>query len=60
MDDRVGELPCGDLLIDGDRIADIGPSLQVDAADVIDATGRIVMPGLVNAHIHLWQRKSVV
>ncbi len=55
MDAGIGDLPRGDLLIEGDRIADIGPSLSVDAGEVIDAAGMIVMPGLVNAHIHLWQ-----
>lgn len=55
MDPGLGELPCGDVLVEGDQIADIGPSLDVDDADEIDATGMIVMPGLVNAHIHLWQ-----
>ena len=55
MDTRVGDLPQGDVLIDNDKIADIGPSLNVDDAEVIDADGMIVMPGLVNAHVHLWQ-----
>jgi 5-methylthioadenosine/S-adenosylhomocysteine deaminase len=55
MDTRVGDLPKGDVLIEDDKIADVGPSLDVDAAAVIDAAGMIVMPGLINAHIHLWQ-----
>lgn len=55
MDPRIGDLPKGDVLIDDDKIVDVGPSLDVDDAEVIDADGMIVMPGLVNAHIHLWQ-----
>ncbi|MEV5838746.1 amidohydrolase family protein [Nocardia sp. NPDC052112] len=44
-----------DILIDGDQIADIGADLSDDGAEIIDCTGRIVMPGLVNAHLHTWQ-----
>ncbi|WP_163508439.1 amidohydrolase family protein [Fodinicola acaciae] len=43
-----------DVLIDGDRIAAVGPNLTADA-EVIDVTGRIVLPGLVDAHRHTWQ-----
>jgi cytosine/adenosine deaminase-related metal-dependent hydrolase len=55
MDTRVGDLPKGDVLIEDDKILDVGPSLDVGDAEVIDTAGMIVMPGLVNAHIHLWQ-----
>lgn len=53
--DRQGDLPAGDLLVQDDRIAAIAPSLQADDAEVVDATGCIVIPGLVNAHMHTWQ-----
>jgi cytosine/adenosine deaminase-related metal-dependent hydrolase len=55
MDDRLGDLDDADLLIEGDRIADVGRDLQVPDAERVDARGRIVMPGFVNAHIHTWQ-----
>ena len=43
----------GDILIDGNVISAIGTSLAApDGATVIDGTGRLVMPGLVNAHMH--------
>jgi 5-methylthioadenosine/S-adenosylhomocysteine deaminase len=42
------------VLVDGDRIAAVGVNLEADGAEVIDATGRIVMPGLVDAHHHMW------
>ncbi|RWC61825.1 amidohydrolase [Mesorhizobium sp.] len=43
----------GDLLIEADRIAAIGSSLQPPpGAEVIDGSGKLVMPGLVNAHLH--------
>lgn len=53
--DRQGDLPAGDLLVEGDRIAAIAPALDVADAEVVDAAGCIVIPGLVNAHMHTWQ-----
>jgi len=55
MDDRLGDLAAGDVLIEGDRITEVGVGLVAPDATVIDATGMIVMPGLVNAHIHTWE-----
>ena len=51
--------PETDVLIEDGRIAAVGPGLdgpglEVDA-EVIDATGRIVLPGFVDTHRHLWQ-----
>src|SRR2546430_5765951 len=48
-------LPAGDVLLDGDRIAAIAPPLDAGDARVIDARGRIVMPGFVDTHRHTWQ-----
>jgi 5-methylthioadenosine/S-adenosylhomocysteine deaminase len=43
----------GDVLIEDERIAAVGPVGTLGTADsVIDATGRLIMPGLVNAHTH--------
>ena len=43
----------GDVLVEGERIAAIGATLPRPAgAEEIDATGCIVVPGLVNAHTH--------
>lgn len=42
----------GDLLVDGDRIAGIGEGLPAEGAAVIDGRDRLVMPGLVNGHLH--------
>jgi cytosine/adenosine deaminase-related metal-dependent hydrolase len=44
-----------DLLIDGDRVADIGEGLPRGDATVIDASTKLVMPGLVNTHHHMYQ-----
>lgn len=45
----------GDVLIEGERIAAIATSLDVSDAEVVDATDRIVMPGLIDSHVHTWQ-----
>lgn len=55
MDPALGDIDGGDLLIDNGKIAAIGRNLQAPGAEVIDGTGRIAMPGLVNAHIHTWE-----
>lgn len=55
MDDALPDIKDGELLMVGDRIAAVGQNLGAEADEVIDATGMIVMPGLVNAHMHTWQ-----
>jgi 5-methylthioadenosine/S-adenosylhomocysteine deaminase len=56
MDPELGDLARGDVLIENDRIAAIGPALPVpDGAEVVDAHDMIVLPGLINAHVHTWQ-----
>jgi 5-methylthioadenosine/S-adenosylhomocysteine deaminase len=54
MDSQIPNLSTGDVLVDGGRIAAVGVNLQADGAEVIDANGSIVMPGLVDAHHHAW------
>src|SRR5271154_2077203 len=54
LDSKLPNLPIGDVLVDGDRIAAVGANLRVDDARVIDAAGSIVMPGLIDAHHHMW------
>ena len=54
VDPDVGELPRGDVLIEGDTIADIRPEITADA-DVIDAEGFIVIPGFIDSHRHTWE-----
>ena len=43
----------GDVFVDGERIGMIGESLDVDADQVIDASGKYVLPGCVDPHTHL-------
>jgi 5-methylthioadenosine/S-adenosylhomocysteine deaminase len=41
-----------DILIEGTKIAAIGPALAAAGAEVIEAEGMLAMPGLINAHLH--------
>ena len=54
LDPKVGDRTRADVLVTADRIAAVGPDLAVEDAEVIDAAGMIVMPGLINAHQHAW------
>ncbi len=47
-------LPHTTLVIDGDRISAVTQEpIQVDDAKPIDAAGRVVVPGLIDAHVHV-------
>jgi 5-methylthioadenosine/S-adenosylhomocysteine deaminase len=56
VDEQHTVLPRADLLVEGTEIAGLWPSDQgprdTTAEQVIDATGMVVMPGLINAHTH--------
>ena len=54
MDDALGTIAGGDVLIDGDRIAAVGTGLDAAGADVVDGAERIVLPGFVDTHRHMW------
>ncbi len=43
----------GDVLVEDERISTIGRELAIDADRVIDASGKYVLPGGVDAHTHL-------
>src|SRR3954451_18057570 len=56
LDPALGDMPNSDVLIDGEKIAAVGPNLSAGPhANVIDARNRIVMPGFVDTHRHTWQ-----
>ncbi|GAA0359886.1 amidohydrolase family protein [Microbispora corallina] len=56
MDDTRGVLSGTDVLVVGERIAAVGPALDVpEGTAEIDATGGVVMPGMIDTHRHMWQ-----
>ena len=55
MDPKVGDFAQADVLVEGKTIVAIGPNLQASGAAVIDARGRIVMPGFIDTHHHLFE-----
>ena len=55
MDPTVGDHAQADVLIEGKKIVAIGPNLHAGGAAVIDARGRIVMPGFIDTHHHLFE-----
>ena len=52
MDPKTGLDQVCDLLVDQGKIVEIGPSLSYEQAQVIDASGKVVAPGLVDIHVH--------
>jgi len=63
MDRALGDLGSADVLIEDDRIVSIEPAGRLDErfgghladTETIDGRGTIVIPGLVNSHMHTWQ-----
>jgi 5-methylthioadenosine/S-adenosylhomocysteine deaminase len=55
MDPNVGNFAKGDVLVEGKTILQVGPNLQATGAAIIDATGRIVMPGFIDTHHHQFE-----
>ena len=57
VDDSLRDLPNGDVLIRDDQIAAVGRNLSTSGrdAEVLDVAGRLLIPGLVDTHRHVWQ-----
>lgn len=50
------DIVVGDVLVTGNKIAQIGPNIQENKADrIIDAGGKVLLPGFIQTHIHLCQ-----
>ncbi len=58
FDDKFTVLSDGAVAIEGGRIAAVGSAADVDSryggGETVDASGKLVMPGLINAHTHLY------
>lgn len=55
MDPAIGDLPVGDVLLDGRRIAAVGEGLNAPDAAVVEADGMVVMPGFIDTHHHQFE-----
>ncbi len=55
MDPELGDVAGGDVLLEDGRIEAVGRGLEVEDAEVVDATGCIVLPGFVDTHRHTWE-----
>jgi cytosine/adenosine deaminase-related metal-dependent hydrolase len=55
MDPSVGDFPKADVLVEGKNILAVGPNLSAGGARIIDASGRIVMPGFIDTHHHQFE-----
>jgi 5-methylthioadenosine/S-adenosylhomocysteine deaminase len=55
MDPKVGDFVEADVLVEGKKILAVGRNLGAGDAGVIDARGRIVMPGFIDTHHHQFE-----
>lgn len=55
VDPAVGNFARGDVLIEGARIVAVGADIEAGDAHVIDASGKIVMPGFIDTHHHQFE-----
>gem|GEM_PF-307698 len=54
MDPATGDMARADILIRGDRIVAIAPDIDPGPAQRIEVTGKVVLPGFVDTHSHLY------
>ena len=56
LDDALGDVPGGDVRVHDGVITEIGVGLRPGPdAEIVDAQGRLVIPGLIDTHRHVWQ-----
>ena len=53
--DVQGDLFDADILIEGSEIKEISQRIEVAADELVNGAGYLVLPGLINAHMHTWQ-----
>ena len=52
---KIGDAPGTDVLVEGTQISQVGPRLDAAGAEVVDASGMLLMPGMIDTHSHLWE-----
>ena len=55
MDPVIGDQRAWDVLVDDGRIARVAPAIDCPDAEVIEAAGKLLLPGFVDTHRHTWQ-----
>lgn len=55
MDPALGQMKETDVFIENGKIAAIGKRLPPGGAEVIDASGMVLMPGMIDGHRHVWE-----
>lgn len=54
LDEMIGDFQQADILVEGSKIIEVAENIPTEGSDIVDAADMIVMPGLVDAHRHLW------
>jgi cytosine/adenosine deaminase-related metal-dependent hydrolase len=52
---KIGDAPGSDVLVEDTQIRQVGPRLDAAGAEVVDASGMLLMPGMIDTHSHLWE-----
>lgn len=55
LDEAIGDFKKADVLVEGTKIVEVKPHLELSDCEVIDASNMIVMPGFVDTHRHTWE-----
>ena len=55
VDPKIGNFHKASVLIEGSKIAQVGPNVNASDAEVIDASNMVIMPGFIDSHRHIWE-----
>jgi cytosine/creatinine deaminase len=53
QDARLPDGSVADVVVEGERLVEVGPAAARDVADRVDASGNLVLPAFIDGHIHL-------
>lgn len=54
MDDGIGDFDEADIHVVDGKIVAVGPNIQAEVDLVIEGSGKLVMPGFIDTHTHMW------